>query len=212
MGRRSRSDGERTRERILDAALPLFAELGYAGASIRAIAKAAGVNVATLAYHFEDKDGLYVTVMQRLHEDLARDFPSIQPGPDAAETVARLIRTAYAFVQAHRQHVRLLMRNVLDEGGHRQVVIERWSEPLMQRAATMVGLFRPDWSPVQCRMLIVTFMHVTARITVEDPEQHARLLGVPAEEAATHTVSWLVGLAQRELGIQPVSKGDDAGR
>lgn len=205
MGRRSRSDGERTRERILDAALPLFAQLGYAGASIRAIAKAAEVNVATLAYHFDDKDGLYLTVVQRLHEDLSRDFPAVVPGSDPADTVARLVRTAYAFAQDHRQHIRLLMRNVLDEGGHRQEVLDRWSGPLMQRAADLVGWFRPDWSPVQRRLLVVTLMHTTARITVEDPGQHAALLGVPVEKAPEATVTWLIELTLRELGLTPVS-------
>ena len=36
-----------TRERVLASALPLFAEHGYAGTPVRAIAAAAGVNVAT---------------------------------------------------------------------------------------------------------------------------------------------------------------------
>ncbi len=201
MGRRSRSDGERTRERILDAALPLFAQHGYAGASIRAIAKEAGVNVATLAYHFDDKDGLYNTVVQRLHEDLSADFPELPVGSTPHEMVEPLIRTAYGFVRAHRQHIRLLMRNVLDEGRHPQVVLDKWTEPLMARAADLVGLFRPEWSAVQRRFLIITFMHLTARITVEDPEQHARLLGVPVAEAEGHTIAWLVGLAHRELGL-----------
>jgi AcrR family transcriptional regulator len=201
MGRRSRSDGERTRERILEAALPLFAEHGYAGASIRTIAKAADVNVATLAYHFTDKDGLYLTVVQRLHEDLSADFPTVQPGTSPQETVRNLIDTAWAFVAAHRQHVRLLMRNVLDEGRHPDVVLDRWTDPLMQRATGLVGLFRPEWTDVQRRLLIVTFMYTITRVHVEEPAQHARLLGVPQGEAAEHTKRWLTDLALRELGL-----------
>jgi AcrR family transcriptional regulator len=201
MGRRSRADGDRTRERILDVALPLFAERGYAGASIRTIAKAADVNVATLAYHFDDKDGLYVTVCQRLHEDLARDFPDVKLGSNPVETVHGIIEQAWTFISAHRLHIQLLMRNVLDEGQHRDAILETWSEPLIGKALAIVRLLRPDRSDVENRLLILTLMHTMARMVVENPGQHARMLGVEPSQAERHTVSWLQGLACRELGL-----------
>ncbi len=201
MGRRNRADGEATRERILEVALPLFAERGYAGASIRTIAKAAEVNVATLAYHFEDKDGLYVTVCQRLHEDLANDFPDVQLGANPRETVHGIIAQAWSFIRAHRLHIQLLMRNVLDEGQHRDAILDTWSEPLIGRALTIIRMLRPDRSDVENRLFILTLMHTMARIVVESPRQHARMLGVAEGEAEAHTVSWLQGLACRELGL-----------
>lgn len=57
--RTARSDGEDTRVRLLHAALQLFAERGFAQTSVRAIAEAAGTNVAAIAYHFGDKARLY---------------------------------------------------------------------------------------------------------------------------------------------------------
>jgi AcrR family transcriptional regulator len=47
------------RDRILDMAQELFAELGYSAASTRAIAQAAGVNLAQLHYHFGAKRDLF---------------------------------------------------------------------------------------------------------------------------------------------------------
>ena len=47
------------RARLLHAALRLFAENGFAKASIRDIAQAAGVNPASISYYFGDKNGLY---------------------------------------------------------------------------------------------------------------------------------------------------------
>ncbi len=61
----SRRDGARTRERILDAAERLFAERGVAGASLRAITRAAGVNLAAVHYHFGSKDALVNAVVGR---------------------------------------------------------------------------------------------------------------------------------------------------
>lgn len=62
VGRRVRSDGEQARERLLHAALRLFAEKGFAKTSIREIGKAAGINIASISYYFGDKAGLYRAV------------------------------------------------------------------------------------------------------------------------------------------------------
>lgn len=57
--RKPRSDGEQSRERLLMAAIRLFAERGFASTSTRDIALAAGTNVAAISYYFGDKAGLY---------------------------------------------------------------------------------------------------------------------------------------------------------
>jgi AcrR family transcriptional regulator len=51
--------GPSVRDRILDVAQELFAEHGYSAASTRAIAQAAGVNLAQLHYHFGAKRDLF---------------------------------------------------------------------------------------------------------------------------------------------------------
>lgn len=57
--RLSRSDGTQARDRLLLAALQLFADKGFAKASTREIAQAAGTNIAAISYYFGDKAGLY---------------------------------------------------------------------------------------------------------------------------------------------------------
>ncbi|WNB76273.1 CerR family C-terminal domain-containing protein [Methylomonas koyamae] len=47
------------RSRLVSAALRLFAEKGYEGASTREICEAAGVNISAIRYYFGDKAGLY---------------------------------------------------------------------------------------------------------------------------------------------------------
>jgi AcrR family transcriptional regulator len=58
-------DPERTRERILDAAVTEFGEHGFAGARVSAIAARAGVNQQLISYYFDGKDGLYRALQQR---------------------------------------------------------------------------------------------------------------------------------------------------
>lgn len=51
-----------TRARLLEAALRLFAEKGYAQTSTREVCLSAGVNAASIHYYFGDKAGLYRAV------------------------------------------------------------------------------------------------------------------------------------------------------
>ena len=57
--------GERTRERILDAAEQLFSGHGLDGVSMRQIAARAKAPLALANYHFDSKEGLYRAVLQR---------------------------------------------------------------------------------------------------------------------------------------------------
>jgi AcrR family transcriptional regulator len=51
--------GERTRAKLLEATLAVVADVGYAHASTRAIARAAGVSEGTIYRHFPDKAALF---------------------------------------------------------------------------------------------------------------------------------------------------------
>jgi TetR/AcrR family transcriptional regulator len=66
-GDQRKRDPERTKERILDAALIEFSEHGFAGARTGAIAARAGVNQQLISYYFDGKDGLY-RALQRTWE------------------------------------------------------------------------------------------------------------------------------------------------
>ncbi len=54
---------ERSRERILNAALEEFAAEGFAGARVEAIARRAGLNKQLISHHFGGKEALYRAVM-----------------------------------------------------------------------------------------------------------------------------------------------------
>ncbi len=61
-----RPGANQTRDDILDAALSLFADHGYEGTSMRAIAAAAGVDPALVRHFFGHKDALFAaTVLDR---------------------------------------------------------------------------------------------------------------------------------------------------
>lgn len=66
-------DPERTRRRILDAALKEFSARGFTGARIGTIARLGKVNKRMLYHYFEDKEGLFRAVLrQKMSERLNR--------------------------------------------------------------------------------------------------------------------------------------------
>lgn len=181
--------------------MPLFAEHGYAGTSIRTVAQAADVNVATLAYHFTDKEGLYSTVVQRLHAELEAGWPVEMDGTTPEEMVGHLVGTAWRFAMAHRVHIRLLMRHVLDQGAHPDTVVDRWAVRLLDRAEGLIGHFRPDGSRAERRWLVLSIQHLVVRYVLEDPVQVAVMIGAPVDEMDEMVPRFLTRLLVRELGL-----------
>jgi AcrR family transcriptional regulator len=63
MTRTTPRDAAATRQGLIDAATALFAERGFDGARVDAIASRAGVNKAMISYHFGGKGGLYGAIL-----------------------------------------------------------------------------------------------------------------------------------------------------
>jgi AcrR family transcriptional regulator len=80
-----------TREKILAEARELFAEKGYDGASLRAIARAAGVDPALVHHFFGNKEGVFIEAM-RFPVDPSVILPRIMASPRdrLGETMVRI--------------------------------------------------------------------------------------------------------------------------
>ena len=85
-------DPERTKRRILDAAVEVFSARGYAGARVAEIADRAGVNKQLIAYYFGGKQGLYQEIGRRWRTHEQRAYPAHLPF--AEETRRRVLDTA----------------------------------------------------------------------------------------------------------------------
>ena len=87
-----------TRERLLDEALSLFSQRGYAATGIRDILKAAGVTQPTLYHHFADKAALLQTLIERVYGESHQRLAEIIV--EEATVVGKLL----AFVTSSFQH------------------------------------------------------------------------------------------------------------
>lgn len=77
----------RTRQKVLDAARGLFAERGYEPATIRDIAKGAGMSTGAVFANFQDKAELFEAV---LTEDMTKLADTVKAGAGEGSVKARL--------------------------------------------------------------------------------------------------------------------------
>jgi AcrR family transcriptional regulator len=76
---------EKTRQRILNAALETYLELGFTRTSIQAIAKKAEVSPGTVLNHFENGDALMVAAIETLYQQLEFPTPEVFEGISGLE-------------------------------------------------------------------------------------------------------------------------------
>lgn len=106
--------GVNQRERILDQALQLMADGGAEAMSMRELATATGVNVATLYYYFPSKRDLLTAVLQQpgYREVLDADLPEICDG-DVTEELTRLLASSWRAMLRVQDYVRVMIGETL---------------------------------------------------------------------------------------------------
>ncbi len=151
------TDAADLRTRMLDAAVACFAERGIAATTLRAIAMAAEVTPALLHYYFQSKDKL----VQVLLEERVAPFvavsvaPLLKPLPSPRATLRKFLETHMRNLAANPWMPRLMVREVLSEGGslreHMQAQFSTVLSPktlMLIVAAQKKGEIRPDLSPL----------------------------------------------------------------
>jgi TetR/AcrR family acrAB operon transcriptional repressor len=102
-GPRRTSAGAATRERILASAERLFAERGFSGVSMPAIAAAAGITAGAIYKHFQSKEQLFFSIVRRAVEAA----PTAQEGEGLAGPAA-VARIVAAYTTRRLKRVRQL--------------------------------------------------------------------------------------------------------
>ncbi|MBC7454164.1 MAG: CerR family C-terminal domain-containing protein [Massilia sp.] len=144
--RKTRSDGAQSRERLLAAAMHLFAERGFAPTSIREIAAAAGTNIAAIRYYFSDKAGLYRAAFS------AR-------APHGSEEVAALSNPALP-LRASLQAFYAMLLGPLKQGDLARLHMRLWLREMLEPT----GLWREEIDngigPAHAALMLVLGRHL----------------------------------------------------
>ncbi|MEM1330942.1 MAG: CerR family C-terminal domain-containing protein [Planctomycetota bacterium] len=147
-----RADG---REKLLNAALKLFAERGRDSVSLRDIAAEAGVTHGSVRYHFGTKENLYIAAVMRLgtHSERVfdgkpRDLPDTFSPEQARDYLRGFVRRFVAFqARAGADPLAaqgLLRAEISREGGPDPVFFERVIKPGHDHVKRLFALMLPD--------------------------------------------------------------------
>ncbi|MHB8599975.1 MAG: TetR/AcrR family transcriptional regulator [Ktedonobacteraceae bacterium] len=170
----SRPEGQSVKDAIRVAAVQLFSEYGYHAAPLRDIARIAGIQAASIYYHYANKEALLVEIMETymllLNSRLERILQEqLLPLPRLHEAIANHIRlhTSYkseffiidteiralegenrTHILALRDHYEALLQEILrdgmEQGVFRRTDVKVSSYAIIAMCTEVATWFRPD--------------------------------------------------------------------
>jgi AcrR family transcriptional regulator len=127
-----------SRDRILAAALEIFAERGFDGTTTREIAARAGTNLGLLQYYFGGKDRLWREAVDRVFGALGAALEQVVPERlETREQLAEIIRVSVRFVAANPQFVRLMNDECKRDGPRMRWLVDRHGRRLYETAVAV---------------------------------------------------------------------------
>jgi len=87
------AEPDETKQKLIEAAGEVFADVGFENATVREICSRAGANIAAVNYHFRDKLGLYAEVLKSAMMAQQAATPNVEIGhpPDPRAGLKKLI-------------------------------------------------------------------------------------------------------------------------
>lgn len=196
-GRKRAYDAQQTRAAILNAAETLFAEHGFDGISVDAIASEAGYNKSLIFQYFGDKLGLYTEVVKQADRELASLLapvladPTVVSSPGAFKLfLETLVRAFFDYLVGHPRFMRILLWEQAEGWQTYSTIASRLPpehadifETLFRRAYS-AGLLRTDFAPfVQLSLILqlclsyLAFLPLYALVPQQGEASDAALAG-----------------------------------
>lgn len=157
-----------TREKILETATRLFSTQGYANTSLSQVATEAKVSKALIFWHFENKEKLFRTALQRTLEPYVINVLDDLQGLSELAQIKRLIDEYYSFFSTNIYSVKFLLSLIVREEKHPDDVVEHMYELLRVYRNLLAdiidggrqkGVFRSSVNPPLDAALIVTALN-----------------------------------------------------
>jgi TetR/AcrR family transcriptional regulator len=131
----TRPSAQPTRDRIVAAAIDLFSERSFDGATTREIAARAGVTQPLLNYHFRSKEELWQAAVDSLFDLLNRTLDERTTGLRGVDEVtsAKLrVREFVTFSARHPQLHRIIMQESKADGPRMDYLVDRHVRPIYE--------------------------------------------------------------------------------
>ncbi|MBF4481883.1 MAG: TetR/AcrR family transcriptional regulator [Dehalococcoides mccartyi] len=128
---------EKRRQEILDAALKVFAEQGYQGATISQISEAAGTSLGLLYHYFSNKEALMEAVIaEHSFLPLLKNIIAKQGKQSIESVLSQLCLQFYRLLESKKELVAIFLR----EGTSNPAVSQVWFSMIRQGVTSLISL------------------------------------------------------------------------
>jgi AcrR family transcriptional regulator len=206
---------DQAKARLLEAAGEEFAEKGFELARVRAICDRAAMNLASINYHFGDKEKLYIEVQKEAHRcglDPEEALPdsNLAPRERLREFIHHFLGRVLAMNHPATWQHRLMMREMLAPTPFSEVLVREMIRPRFERIKTLMREICPEADNRRLNVLVFSVigqcLHYKMARTVTE-----RLIGVEGYRALDldYLTDHITSYCLAALGLGPAL--DDAG-
>ncbi len=161
------------KDRLLEAAVDVFGKYGFEAATTRMIAKKAGVNIASIPYYFNGKEGLYQAAITYIVEKIEAKFGTAlqnmaelatgeNPNREAARSaLENLLGGIVSFMVGSPEAprvARMILREQLDPSAAYDIIYSRVMARVIDSIATLLTVLMENMSPRNARIRAMAMM------------------------------------------------------
>ncbi|MFD1343883.1 TetR family transcriptional regulator C-terminal domain-containing protein [Litorisediminicola beolgyonensis] len=130
---------QRNRRRILEAALDVFSAEGFRGATLDAIAEAAGMSKPNVLYYFDSKETIHVTLLNGLMETWVEPLRALRDDADPVEALMAYVMTKLEMSRTMPRESRLFANEILQGAPRMGPHLQRGLKPLFDRKCALIS-------------------------------------------------------------------------
>ena len=195
------------RDRVLRAARDAFDAQGFDGASLRAIARAAGTTIGMIYYYFPTKDALWDAVIDDVYQRFLRDLAAVFAAPGTLRArLTELARHLGSLGDEERTVIRLALRDALVSTERRARLFARFQQGHIPLVLGAVARAQADGEVVEAPLPMIAFACGATMIASQLLLANLSLPGLPPDgDARTQSALALLfdGIAPRPTPPSP---------
>lgn len=169
MGAEPSAERKRTRiqirnsEAILEAALDVFSQAGFRGATLDQIAEAAGLSKPNLLYYFPSKEAIHTTLLTGLLGSWLAPLRAVDATGEPVDEILGYVRRKLAMTRRYPRESRLFANEILQGAPRLQAMIEGELKTLVDEKSTLITGWAAQGriAPVDPRHLIFSIWATT---------------------------------------------------
>lgn len=192
----------RNRRRIMDAALEVFSQHGYRGATLDQIADEAGMSKPNLIYYFDGKAAIHVALLNALMEEWLAPLAEMDEGGDPLDEILTYVRRKMDMSRRYPRESKLFANEIIQGAPRMGPHLETGLKPLFDEKCALIRGWIEEGrlAPTDPQQLIFSIWAITQHYA--DFEAQVRVL-IPHEGAGWDAAHAHVETLFRKLLTSP---------